>query len=86
MSSRRPAPRQTNADALNLRTRRTAVGIVLALGLAILAAATLCAPTLRSACLLLGSVLAVPALICLGADLLLQRAVNTVQVPQRKKD
>jgi hypothetical protein len=71
---------------LNLRTRRAAAAAVLAAGVVILLLAAVCSPNLRAGCILFGLILTLPALLCLGVDLILQRAVRALQEPQIKKD
>jgi len=86
MSSKRVQPAGEKPEAVNLRGRRAAAALVLALGVALLVLATISPQPLRGACILLGLVLALPALICLGVDLLLRRAVHAVQKARQRNN
>ena len=74
------------ADTLNLQTRRAAAGVVFTIGVLVLLLAMLCSPALRAGCILLGLILALPALLGLAVDFMLQRAVRAVQELQIKTD
>ncbi len=86
MSLKRVPPPGKDADPPSLRARRAAAAIVLAIGAVLLALAVMWSPPLRGACILLGLVLALPALICLGVDLWLRIAVRAVESSRPKDD